>query len=125
MLLHSDRGNTPTLQCQIYTLYRMNFGTLNPRLTVAINRVASESDRVKFLEHANTAMEDDGFDQLDVLACLRKGKAFGPESQNGRLRANVVHRGLHIRVAVGGLEAADGDWTTLKSVTVVTVMRSD
>lgn len=110
---------------QIYTLYSMKFGTLDPELTTAIQRVSRDSRQVRFLEHANIEMEDDGFDQADVLVCLRRGKAYGPETQNGRLRANVLHRGLHVRVVVGGLDAARGRWSDLMSITVVTVMKAD
>lgn len=67
-------------------------------------------------------MDDDDFDSADVLECLKKGVVYGPETQKNQLRANVVHRGLHIRVAVGGLDEVDGDWSLLKKVVVVTVM---
>lgn len=65
-------------------------------------------------------MDNDGFDHVDVLTCLRKGTAHGPED-NGR--CNVVHRGLHIRAVVGGLEAGGENWTELTSITVITVMK--
>jgi len=67
-------------------------------------------------------MDDDGFDYADVLECLRKGVVYGPEVQKNQLRANVVHRGYHIRVTVGGLDQVDGDWGLLKKLVVVTVM---
>ena len=101
----------------------MNFGTLNPKLTNAIRHLARDTSRVRVVTHAELAMEDDGFDHGDVFGCLRKGDAYGPEVQNGRLRANVLHRGLHIRVVVGGLDQVNGDWSLLKSITVVTVMK--
>ncbi|MDR6857239.1 hypothetical protein [Variovorax guangxiensis] len=65
-------------------------------------------------------MDNDGFDHDDVLTCLRKGTAHGPEN-NGR--CNVVHRGLHIRTAVGGLEDDSDGWAGLTSITVITVMK--
>lgn len=89
-----------------YTLYRMslNFGDGNPKLTKAIRKLsAASTGNVRFITHAEEEMEDDGFDHNDVLTCLRKGTAYGPELQNAQLRANIVHRGLHIRVVVGDL----------------------
>jgi hypothetical protein len=35
------------------------------------------------------------------------------------LRANVVHRGLHLRVVVGGLDDIQGDWSSLRMLTVM------
>lgn len=70
-------------------------------------------------------MDDDDFDDLDVLTCLREGKAYGPEQRNGELRANVIHRGRHIRVSVGSIEQAAQDWSRLVRFTVVTVMREN
>ena len=67
-------------------------------------------------------MDDDGFDHSEVMTCLKSGKAYGPEPQKGQLRANVRHRGLQIRVAVGGLDGIQEDWTKLLSLTVITVM---
>jgi hypothetical protein len=101
-----------------------NYGDLNPGLTKAVNRIAKAgSEQVGFLNHAVEAMDDDGFDHDDVMQCLRRGKAFGPEEQKGELRANVVHRNLQIRVVVRGLDEAQDDWPTLESITVVTVMK--
>ncbi len=69
--------------------------------------------------HAREEMEKDGFDDVDVLTCLRRGKAHGPEPKNGKDRYNVLHRGMHIRVVV---ENPDGSvWA--KRVRVITVMR--
>ena len=100
-----------------------NFGQANVDLRTAIRRIAAAgSAGVKFTRHAERAMDDDGFDHLAVLECLRKGMAYGPEIHNGELRANVVHRGLHIRVVVGGLDGMDEKWTQLQSVRVVSVM---
>ena len=107
-------------------MYRMNpnYGDFNSALTKAVQAVARlDTGRVWFLPHALREMDNDGFDHDEVLVCLRKGKAHGPELQSGQLRANVVHRGLHIRVVVGGLDAVHGDWGQLQSVKVVTVMR--
>ena len=70
-------------------------------------------------------MDNDGFDHLQVLEGLRKGTAYGPELRRGQLRANVLHRGLHIRVVVGGLDACGENWTLLQSIKVITVMRSE
>lgn len=117
--------------CQIevtYTLYRMptSFGQENPKLTQAIRRVAVDSSNVRFLPHAEEAMEDDGFDHDDVMRCLRRGTAHGPEIQ-GRppeTRANVVYGGdLRIRVAVGGLNDCGGNWNQLNAIKVVSVMK--
>jgi hypothetical protein len=100
------------------------FGDINPSLTRAVNAVARrDTAAVKFRRHALVEMGNDNFDQEDVLACLRKGKAHGPEDRGGELRANVVHRGLYIRVVIGGLGPQDARWRHLQTVTVVTVMR--
>ena len=99
------------------------YGGLNPALTQAINRIAKAgSAGVGWWRHALDAMDDDGFDHADVMQCLSRGKAYGPELQRGELRANVVHRNLRLRVVVRGLDEAQDDWSTLASVTVVTVM---
>jgi len=100
-----------------------NFGEFNPALTKAINRVSKDTACIKFLRHARTAMDDDGFDDAGVLAGLRRGKVFGPEIQSGELRGNVLHSGFHIRVSVGDIEYASEDWSKLVSFTVVSVMR--
>jgi hypothetical protein len=109
-----------------YTLYRMNskFGEEALDLTKAIQSLAKrDTSNVKFIPHAEDEMDADGFDHADVMTCLRKGMAFGPETQNNQLRANVIHRGIHIRVVVGGLDDMDEDWSQLRSIKVITVMR--
>jgi len=102
-----------------------SYGEFNPALTKAINRVAARghTEQVRFATHARRAMDDDDFDDSDVMMCLRKGKAHGPEFQNGELRANVTYRGKQIRVSVGAIEYAENDWSKLVRFTVVTVMR--
>jgi hypothetical protein len=68
-------------------------------------------------------MDTRGFNHADVLTCLRKGSAFGPEEERpGVLRAHMVHSGLHVRVVVGGLDEVQGDWSQLQRIVVVTVM---
>jgi hypothetical protein len=100
------------------------FGTEDPALARAIrDLIRLSTSNVKFVRHAEEEMEEDGFDHADVLTCLRKGMAFGPERQNNQLRANIVHRGMHIRVVVGGLDGVDQDWSSLQSIKVITVMR--
>ena len=100
------------------------FGARNPALTKAINRVANgNSIDIRIVAHAERAMADDGFDHADVFMCLRRGSAYRPEFRNGELRANVLHRGVQIRVSVGSIEHAAHDWSKLDSYTVVTVMR--
>lgn len=97
------------------------FGDFDPQATRAINRISRETHRVSWTPHSREEMDDDDFDDMDVLTCLRRGKAHGPELVKGKVRYNVVHRGLHIRVAVGiplGTEMA-----TVERLTVVTVMR--
>lgn len=109
-----------------YTLYRMNlkFGEEALELTKAIRSLAKrDTSNVKFIPHAEDEMDTDGFDHADVMTCLRRGMAFGPETQNNQLRANVIHRGIHIRVVVGGLDDVDEDWSQLRSIKVITVMR--
>lgn len=101
------------------------FGQPNPALEKVIRALASANTKnVKFVRHALNAMDNRGFDQADVLTCLRQGKVYGPEVQNNQLRANVVHRGTHIRVAIGGLDAVNSDWGQLMEVIVVTVMEA-
>lgn len=101
-----------------------SYGVLNPKLTKAVNELAkSNSDAVLFVRHAEEQMDERGFDHLEVLECLRRGKVMGPEMQGNELRANVVHRGLHIRVAIGDIEFAQADWSQLDRCKVVTVMR--
>jgi hypothetical protein len=67
-------------------------------------------------------MDNDGFDHADVLRCLQKRNIFGPEMQNRQLRANVLHRGLRIRVEIAGLEGAQENWNKLEMIKVITVM---
>lgn len=110
-----------------YTLYRMsfNFGGENPALTKAIrNLSASDTQNVQFVSHAETEMENDGFDHNDVLVCLRKGTAYGPEMQRNQLRANVLHRGIHINVVVAGLDGVNKNWALLERIKVITVMKA-
>lgn len=97
------------------------FGDFDPQATRAINRISRETQHVSWTHHSREEMENDDFDDMDVLTCLRRGKAHGPELVKGKVRYNVVHRGLHIRVAVGipvGAQLA-----TTERITVVTVMR--
>ena len=95
------------------------FGTEAPDLAKAIrDLIRRDTGNVRFVRHAEEEMEEDGFDHADVLTCLRKGMAFGPEKQNNQLRANIVHRGIHIRVVVGGLDGVDQDWSALQSIRV-------
>lgn len=101
------------------------FGEFNTDLTRAIRAVARKvSGGVRFSDHAEVEMDKDDIDHLNVMDCLKSGNAYGPEIQNGRLRANVIHRNLKIRVVVGGLDTCHGNWAQLKSLTVVTVMRA-
>lgn len=108
-----------------YLLYRMKFGTLNPQLTRAINLLSRTSANVRFVRHAQDMMERRAIDHADVLTCLQHGKAYGPELQKGQLRANVIHRGVKVRASVGGLDCVEGNWSSLLSVTVITVMECD
>jgi hypothetical protein len=102
------------------------FGQFNPALTMAIRRVARDSANVAFKPHAEEEMDNDGFDHDDVLRCLRRGGAHGPENHGrNEVRSNVLYLGTHIRVVVGRLEDCEGDWTKLEKITVETVMRSD
>ena len=100
-----------------------SFGVFNPELTVSIRSLAlSDSSVVRFTRHAETEMDNDGFDHADVLRCLQKGNVFGPEMQNRQLRTNVLHRGLRIRVVIAGLEGAQENWNKLEMIKVITVM---
>lgn len=103
---------------------RLHFGEANVQLTAAIRRIASRNTAaVIFSTHSQEEMDDDGFDHLDVLGGLRKGVAYGPEIRDGQFRANVVHRGFHIRVVIGGLDGVNQDWARLQRLRVVSVMR--
>lgn len=102
------------------------YGDLNPALTRAVHAVAhGGSKNIKFLHHALRAMDKRGFDHTDVLECLRKGKAHGPEDINGELRANVIHQGRRIRVSIGSIGYAAANWSLLRDLTVVTVMKEE
>lgn len=102
----------------------LKFGEQAVGLTKAIQSLAkTDTSNVKFIPHAEVEMDTDGFDHADVMTCLRRGMAFGPEIQNNQLRANVIYRGIHIRVVVGGLDDVDEDWSQLRSIKVITVMR--
>lgn len=98
-----------------------NFGDFNPQATRAINRICRETHHVSWTPHSRKEMENDGFDDKDVLTCLRKGHAHGPEPIRGKSRYNVLHRGLHIRVVVGAPNGAE--LAAHERITVVTVMR--
>lgn len=98
------------------------FGAENAALTAAIKRVAKNSENVQWSDHALDEMDNDGFDQMDVLTCLRKGSAYGPENVNRESRANVLHRGLKIRVAVAPATKSD-EWEQMSALRVITVMR--
>jgi hypothetical protein len=101
-----------------------SYGGHNPDLSKAVNAIAKlDTSAIGFTVHAEIEMDNDGFDHEDVLLCLRRGKAFGPEKQGGELRANVVHRGLQIRVSIGSIEQSANDWSELRKFRVVTVMR--
>lgn len=103
----------------------INFGQANQPLGKAIRAVAlGDTTKIRFSEHAVDRMEERALDQADVMTCLRKGTTYGPELRDGDVRANVVHRGLKIRVVVGGLKAANGDWSKLTFLRVVSVMET-
>lgn len=100
------------------------FGDVNPALTSAIRRVAKgETKQLRWLTHALEEMDKDGFDQGEVLTCLRKGHAYGPEFLEGQFRANVIHQGLNVRVVVGPVGPEKEDWAKLTSLSVITVMK--
>ncbi len=104
------------------------FGKPNPELTNAIKRLATQgrpTETIKFRPHALTRMDERGFDHEQVMTCLRRGTAYGPELENGRLRASVVNRGLHIRVVVEGLDGMESKWNQLERITVVTVIEAN
>jgi len=100
-----------------------SFGAPNPQLTASVKALANQdAATVHFTRHAEVEMDKDGFDHMDVLRCLQKGVVFGPELQNYRLRANVLHRGIRIRVVIGGLDGIQQDWGKLQKIKVITVM---
>jgi hypothetical protein len=98
-----------------------NFGDYDSKATKAINRVAKDSSRLKWTQHSRVEMGNDDFDDTDVLSCLRRGKAHGPEQVGQQWRYNVLHRNLHIRVVVGMSDQTN--LATLDQIAVVTVMR--
>lgn len=112
-----------------YTFYRMpqDFGQVDVKLTKAINALAkAASIHVRFSGHAEKRMDERDIDHESVLNCLRRGKAHAPEDYRGDLRSNVLHRGIGVRVVVGGLnEAVADDWQSLSKVIVVTVVGID
>ena len=79
---------------------------------------------VRLHPHAIDRMEERGIDHEDVMLCLKRGKAYGPEFVKGEWRANVVHRGCAVRVVIGDIEHAAADWSLLKSFLVVTVIEA-
>lgn len=105
-----------------------NIGAPNPQLTNAIKRLATQgqpTENIKFRPHALLRMDERGFDHEQVMTCLRRGTAHGPELEKGELRAHVVHRGHHIRVVVGGLDIVGNDWSQLQRITVMTVIEAE
>ncbi|MFN4351732.1 MAG: DUF4258 domain-containing protein [Hylemonella sp.] len=103
-------------------------GSYNHALTQAIKKLSAanaDTARVKFSPHAEDQMELREFDHEQVFTCLRNGKAYGPEIEKGQLRANVIHRGHHIRVVVGGLDDVGEDWTQLQRIRVITVIETN
>jgi hypothetical protein len=82
------------------------------------------TDHVMFSRHSEDQMDARSFMHSEVLTCLRKGTAHGPENVNGDWRANVVHRGLHIRVALGGVGNNADAWKALENLVVATVMEA-
>lgn len=121
----AEAGACRYIRTHFYTFYRMNWnvGEYNTDLTRAVKRVAANSNCVVFSSHAEEAMDDDQFDHADVLLCLRRGNARGPEIHGAEVRANVFHAGLHIRVAIQCLDSDGSDWSSLRGVRVITVMR--
>lgn len=102
-----------------------NYGEFNTALTAAIRGVVYADDPgIGWRDHAYEQMDDRGFDKDDVMTCLKRGKAYGPELRDGEIRANVVHAGLSIRVAVACLYVQWDDWSSLKTIDVVTVMET-
>lgn len=101
-----------------------NFGDFNPALTAAVKRIANgDSEAVIFSPHAFEREDERDINHLTVLSCLRRGKVYGPEWIDGELRANVVHLGLHVRVAIGALGFdTESDWSDLSAIVVCTVM---
>jgi hypothetical protein len=103
-----------------------SFGASDPQLAKRVHQLAKQDSlNVKFTPHAEQAMDDDGFDHDQVMTCLKHGTVYGPEIQNNQLRANVIHRGLHIRVVIGGLDTALGDWGKVQKLKVITVMNTN
>lgn len=66
-------------------------------------------------------MSERNIDHEAVMTCLAHGKAYEPYVEHGELRANVVHRGCAVRVVIGNIGHAEGDWKKLMKIAVVTV----
>lgn len=100
-----------------------SYGAFNPALTKAINRIAAgNSEAIFFDGHAFDRELQRTIDHDDVVLCLKKGKAYGPEIHGNDVRANVVHLGIHVRVAIGGLAGYEENWSELSGFVVITVM---
>jgi hypothetical protein len=96
-----------------------NFGDPDYPLTSVVRELAKHSACVSFRIHAQEQMDDRGIDHAEVMTCLCKGTAYALEHVNGELRANVLHRGIKVRVVVAPKGEESGKYTRLDVVTAM------
>lgn len=96
----------------------------NVQLQMHIRRLAQDSSRVFFLDHARLRMLERGVNDMAVLTCLREGQIQRPptfDKKTGDLRARMEHFGAARNLSVVvALDVHDPD---LLVVTVFTRVR--
>jgi hypothetical protein len=96
----------------------------NVQLQTHIRRLAQDSSRVFFPDHARLRMIERGVNDMAVLMCLREGLIERPaklDSKTGELRARMEHFGSARNLSV--VVALDDHDPDLLVVTVITRVR--
>ncbi len=96
----------------------------NVQLQTYIRRLAQDSSRVFFLDHAILRMRERGVNDMAVFMCLREGLIQRPartDKKTGELRARMEHFGSARNLSV--VVALDEQDPDLLVVTVITRMR--
>lgn len=96
----------------------------NVQLQTHIRRLAQDSSRVFFLDHARLRMLERGVNDMAVLMCLREGLIQRPaklDKKTGELRARMEHFGAARNLSV--VVALDDHDPDLLVVTVITRVR--
>lgn len=96
----------------------------NVQLQTHIRRLAQDSSRVFFPDHARLRMIERGVSDMAVLMCLREGLIERPaklDSKTGELRARMEHFGSARNLSV--VVALDDHDPDLLVVTVITRVR--